>query len=130
MLEAVHREVSPDIPRPSMLSLLTVFRDHRPLLHGRALAQGNQRGVEGITTYDAACLALALLDEEHRGLAGWTFNEKGRDALLKHFQIGAPVTTESDLDKLAALQKQIGMAPGQTVARPQRRPQPDDGPTE
>jgi hypothetical protein len=120
MLDAVHDVVSPDIPRPAMRTLLDEFEKVRPLIHGQLLRSGHPKGTDGLNTYDAASIALAYLDEQGQQLAGWTFNEKARPALLKQLDIGPKAVT--DLDALAALQSSMGMAPGQTSARPARKP--------
>lgn len=120
MLDAVHDIVSPDISRPSMRFLLDEFEKVRPLIHGQLLRAGHPGGAEGMNTYDAACVALAFMDEDFREVPGFSVNEKGRPALLDQLSIGRkPVT---DLDALKALQAMTGMAEGQTSARPARKP--------
>ena len=125
MLDSLHDTVSPDIPRPSMRTLLDQFRKVRPLIHGQLVLAGRPNGSEGLDSYDAACVALAYLDDEF-SRTEFTTNDKARPHLLTQLHIGPKVAT--DLDALLALQAQIGLSPGQTSARPARKP--DEAPAD
>lgn len=110
------------MPWGTVLSLWSHYEDNQPLLHGRLLLQGNPKGTESLNTWDAACLALVLHDENWRGLPGWSFNEKGRPELYRQLGINQKVVGTSEADALAALSAEIGMKSGQTAARPSKRP--------
>lgn len=129
MLDSI-RTAAYSMPYPAVLTLWDAFTENRPLLHGRLLAGGNPSGVDRLDAYDAACLALTLYDESWAGLPGWTFNEKGRRKLYDTLGLGQKAVGDSELDALAALQAEMGIAPGQQTITPRKRPRtepPADG---
>lgn len=103
------------VPYASILTMWEMYVKHEPLIHGQ-LILGGGRGTAALDTYDAACVGLALMDEEFRQLDGWTYSAKGRPHLLDKLEIGRPKIGETQLDALAALQAEMGMAKGQTSA--------------
>lgn len=76
--------------------------EQRPLVHGRLLLSGFPLGADGLDAYDAACVALAMLDERYSA-TDMTMNFKGEQELLDLLKIGSKA--EADMAAVAEMEK-------------------------
>ena len=70
-------------------------------------------GAEDLDTYDAACIALADL-EERFSATEFTMNSKGREELLSKLMTAGP-----PVDAVAEFRAENGIAPGRRLPKPE-----------
>ena len=110
--------------------MLDEFEEQRPLIHGRLLFSGNPLGADGLDSYDAACVTLAMLDEMWTG-TDMTVNPKGRKALLEAYGIG--YTIADDFAAVAGgvpVENLSGVAADLAAIQAAMKPKPKPAPTE